>query len=178
MSSSLTPDQRKALVRHYLEAAWNTRAADERSDAARHIANLDDSQQNIPLYTDAQLSPASVYLGDERLSMPLAQLRTVVRTTFPDIHLTISDLVVEGEKVVVRWFLQGTDLGGYEGHPPTGRPIRLTGITIMRMEQDTIMEEWNEVDIAGLLRQLGFVYTPRPPRITMRRPGPTSTSQL
>lgn len=178
MSSSLTPDQRKALVRHYLETVWNTQAPDERSDAARNVAHLDDSQQNMPLYTDAQISPASVYLGDERLCIPLAQLRTTVRTTFPDIHLTISDLVVEGEKVVVRWLLQGTDLGGYEGHPPTRRPIRLTGITLIRMEHDTIIEEWNEVDIAGLLRQLGFVYTPQPPRITLRRPGPTGTSQL
>jgi predicted ester cyclase len=128
--------------------------------------------------TGEHLSPASVYLGDERLSIPLAELRAVVRTTFPDIHLTISDLVVEEEKVVVRWFLQGTDLGGYKGHLPTGRLVRLTGITIMRMEQDSIVEEWNEIDLAGMLRQLGYVYTPQPPRITMRRPGPPGTSRL
>lgn len=175
--SSLSIDQRKALVRHYLETAWNGPVTDERSDTARHIAASDASQQNIPSGTDVQHSPAYVYLGDEQLRIPLAQLRGVVRTTFPDIRLTISDLVVEGEKVVVRWFLQGTDLGGYEGHAPTGRQIRLTGITIMRMEHDIIVEEWNEVDIAGMLRQLGFVYTPQPPRITMRRPGPTRISQ-
>jgi predicted ester cyclase len=176
--TSLSVDQRKALVRQYLEIAWNTQAVDERNDADRPVANLAGSQQETLPYFDIELSPDCVYLGDERLSIPLAELRAIVRTTFPDIRLTISDLVVEGEKVVVRWFLQGTDLGGYEGHLPTGRPIRLTGITIMRMEHDIIVEEWNEVDIAGMLRQLGFVYAPQPPRITMRRPGPTRTSQL
>lgn len=176
--TSLSVDQRKALVRQYLEIAWNTQAVDERNDADRPVANLAGSQQETLPYSDIELSPDCVYLGDERLSIPLAELRAIVRTTFPDIRLTISDLVVEGEKVVVRWFLQGTDLGGYEGHLPTGRPIRLTGITIMRMEHDTIVEEWNEVDIAGMLRQLGFVYTPQPPRITIRRPGPPKISQL
>lgn len=172
MSSSLSPDQRKSLVRHYLENAWNSQEVDEGDSTA-----AGSRQQEMPSCTDAQFSPANVYLGDEQLCIPLAQLRTIVRTTFPDIRLTISDLVVEGEKVVVRWFLQGTDLGGYEGHAPTGRSVRLTGITIMRMEHDTIVEEWNEVDIAGMLRQLGFIYTPQPPRITMRRPGPAKSTQ-
>ncbi|HEX6482260.1 MAG TPA: ester cyclase [Ktedonobacteraceae bacterium] len=176
--SSLSADERRALVRQYLEAAWNTQVSDERDEAAWHATDLDDGQQRMLSSTGEQFSPAYVYLGDERLTIPLAELRTVVRTTFPDIHLTISDLVVEGEKVVVRWILRGTDLGGYEGHLPTGRPVCLTGITIMRMEQDIIVEEWNEVDIAGMLRQLGFVYTPQPPRITMRRPGPPGTSRL
>lgn len=176
--TSLSADRRKALVREYLEIAWNAQEADERKDADRQVTDLDGSQQGMLSYTDVSLSPACVYLGGERLSIPLAELRAIVRTTFPDIHLTISDLVVEGEKVVVRWFLQGTDLGGYKGYLPTGRPMRLTGITIMRMEHDIIVEEWNEVDIAGMLRQLGFVYTPQPPRISIRRPGPPKISQL
>jgi|SRR6185312_11150364 len=176
--TSLSADRRKALVRQYLEVAWNSQEADEGKDADRQVTNLDGSQQEMLSYTDVPLSPACVYLGDERLSIPLAELRAIVRTTFPDIRLTISDMVVEGEKVVVRWFLQGTDLGGFEGHLPTGRPVRLTGITIMCMEHDIIVEEWNEVDIAGMLRQLGFVYTPQPPRISIRRPGPPKISQL
>jgi predicted ester cyclase len=176
--SSLSADERKALVRRYLETAWNTQVSDERDEGAWHATDLDDGQQNTLSCTGEQFSPAHVYLGDEPLSIPLAELRTVARTTFPDIHLAISDLVVEEEKVVVRWFLEGTDLGGFEGHLPTGRLVRLTGITIMRMEQDIIVEEWNEIDLAGMLRQLGFVYTPQPPRITMRRPGPPGTSRL
>jgi steroid delta-isomerase-like uncharacterized protein len=163
-------DQRKALVRHYLETVWNTQEADEKSDALRQDTAWDDSQENGHSCTTALDSLACAYLGAERLSTPLAQIRKALRTTFPDISLTITDLVAEGEKVVVRWLMQGTDLGGYDGHPPTGRPIHLTGITIMRLEDYVIVEEWNEVDVAGMLRQLGFVYTPQPPKITVRRP--------
>jgi len=173
MSSSLSPDQRKALVRHYVETTWNTPEADGGSNVSRPDAAPDVSQQDMPSNTEALDSPACIYLGAERLSLPIAETRKALRATFPDLHLTITDLVVEGEKVVVRWLLQGTDLGGYEGHLPTGRSIELTGITIMHIENNTIVEEWNEADVAGMLRQLGFVYTPQPPRITVRRPGPS-----
>jgi len=180
MSSSLSADQRKALVRHYLETAWNTQEAGERSDAPWPVAAPDGGQQPLPSCADALDSPGSlacVFVGADRLCTPLAEMRKAVRTTFPDLHLTITDLVVEGEKVVVRWLMQGTDLGGYEGHLPTRRSIHLTGITMMRMEDQTIVEEWNEVDLAGMLRQLGFVSVPQPPRITVRRPGSTRLSQ-
>jgi predicted ester cyclase len=179
MPSSLSPDQRKALVRHYVETAWNRQEAEERSIAPLLTERSDGNQQSIPsgsAVVDSLDCPACVYLGAECLSIPLAQARQAARTSFPDLRLTILDLVAEGEKVVVRWLMQGTDLGGYRGHPPTGRSIRLTGITLMRMEGNRIVEEWNEVDIAGLLRQLGFVSLPQPPRITMRRPRPTSQS--
>ena len=178
MSSSLSPDQRKALIRHYLETAWNTQETEERSSAPGHTALQDSSQQNESPWRDEVSAPACVYLGAESLSMSLAQARQILHTSFPDLHLTIIELVVEGEKVVVRWLMQGTDLGGYEGRLPTGRPIRLTGITLMHMEGHRIVEEWNEVDIAGMLRQLGFVYTPQPPKVTVRRPEPTSRSHL
>ncbi len=167
MLPSLSPDQRKALVRHYLETTWNHQKTDESNYDSQH--GQDDSQQNI--YASCA-DTISVYLGDERLCAPLTQLRTTVRKTFPDIHLTITDLLVEGEKVVVRWMMQGTDLGGYDNHLPTGKAVCITGISILRLEYNTIMEEWIEVDTARMLRQLGFVYVPQPPKITMRRPGP------
>ena len=116
MSSSLSADQRKALVRHYLETVWNAQEADERSDAPRPVAMPDGVHQSLPSCADmldAHGSLACIYLGAERLCTSLAEIRKAARTTFPDLHLTITDLVVEGEKVVVRWLMEGTDLGGY-----------------------------------------------------------------
>jgi predicted ester cyclase len=180
MSSSLSADQRKALVRHYLETSWNTPQSDESSHMPEHKAALDDSEQETPSSEDTAISHGSlarIYLGAESLYMPMEEARKVMRASFPDLRFTISDLVVEGEKVAVRWLMQGTDLGGVEQHPPTGRSMRLTGITMMRIEGQRIVEEWNEVDIAGMLRQLGFVFVQQPPKITMRRPGPQRPSQ-
>jgi predicted ester cyclase len=51
------------------------------------------------------------------------------RTAFPDLHFTIEDMVAEGDEVVVRWSLRGTRLGNYQGHPPTGKPVSVTGIS-------------------------------------------------
>jgi predicted ester cyclase len=167
--SLLSLDQRKALVRHYLETVWNTQEeADEKRDTLTTAQN--DSQEYKHSCPTALDSPACVSLATEQPSPHLAQVRKTLCTTFPDISLMITDLIAEGEKVVVRWIMRGTDLGGYDGHQPTRRPIHLTGITIMRLEGHIIVEEWNEFDVAGMLHQLGFVYTPQPPKITVRRP--------
>ena len=170
MLPSLSPEQRKTLVRHYIETVWNRQeAVDSNQDSQQ---GQDDSQPEAFCAETIR-----VYMGNERLSIPHSQQRDTVRKTFPDMHLTITDLLVEGEKVVVRWMLRGTDLGGYNNHLPTGKSICLTGISILCFEDNMIVEEWIEVDIAGMLRQLGFVYIPQPPKISMRRPGPPSCSQ-
>jgi predicted ester cyclase len=167
MLPSLSPEQRKALIRHYIETTWNHQKIDESNHDSQY--GQDDSQQNISI---SCADTISTYLGDELLSMPLAELQEAVRKIFPDMHLTVVDILIEGEKVVVRWMIQGTDLGGYDNHLPTGKSVCLTGISILRLEENIIMEEWVEVDVAGMLRQLGFVYVPQPPKISMRRPGP------
>ncbi len=177
MSLSLSPDQRKALVQHYLENAWNT-STDEKGDPPPDTINAEGAQSHMPSCSEALDYPASAYPGAQYLDVSLPEIRKMMHSTFPDLHFTIVDLIVEGEKVVVRWLMQGTDLGGYDGHPPTGRSMRLTGITLMCMEGQTIIEEWHEADIAGMLRQLGFVSVPQPPKITMRRPGPSRPSRL
>jgi SnoaL-like polyketide cyclase len=168
MPLSLSLDQRKALVRHYIKTIWNAQEVESTNYASEQ------QQETHPSYTDEVnffASPPCVYLGAERLPIPLEQISQVVHKTFPDMHFVIIDILGEGEKIVVRWLLRGTDLGGYKDHLPTGKSIRMTGITIFRLEQHTIVEEWIEADIAGMLSQLGFVSTPQPPRITVRRPG-------
>ena len=171
MPLSLSLDQRKALVRHYIETIWDAQETDGPKYTPQHEQNEQDTRSS---YTDAVnffASPPSVYLGAERLPIPLEQMSQIVRKTFPDMHFAIIDVLGEEEKIVVRWLLRGTDLGGYKEHLPTGKSIHMTGITIFRLEHHTIVEEWIEADIAGMLNQLGFVSTPQPPRITMRRPG-------
>jgi predicted ester cyclase len=179
MSSSLSPEQRKALIQHYIETVWNTQKTGERDNFPWDASDRQSSRQDIPSYLntlDYPDSSACVYLGEQPLYTPLTEMRKELHAAFPDLHITISDIVVEEEKVAVRWLMQGTDLGGFEGHPPTRRSIRLTGITIIRMEGRTIVEEWNEVDVAGMLHQLGFVFVPQSPRITLRRPRPARPS--
>jgi hypothetical protein len=177
MSSSLSPDQRKALIRHYLETTWNAREADKRRDATIPVADTQKSQQFEQANPDIpapNVSPLGTPQCTVKSSPELLQLHQAIQRAFPDARITILNLVAEGEMVVARWRIQGVDLGGYEGHLPTGRVIQLTGITIVRLQDRVIVEEWNEIDVVGMLRQLGIISLPQSPRITVKRPRPAS----
>jgi predicted ester cyclase len=62
---------------------------------------------------------------------------------FPDVQVTIEDLIAEGDKVVVR----GTD---HFTDPHSGKKVALTWIEIMRMEEDKVVEAWAELDMSAL----------------------------
>ena len=78
-------------------------------------------------------------------------------TAFPDLHLTIEDLIAEGDKVVWRLNSKGTHKGPFMGIPATGKTASITGIVIFRLENSRIMEGWVNIDTLGLLQQLGVI---------------------
>lgn len=69
---------------------------------------------------------------------------TAVRSGFPDMHVTIDDLIAEGARVVVRTTWRGTHTGIYEGVSPTGQQVARTMIQIFTVANGKIVEEWNE----------------------------------
>jgi steroid delta-isomerase-like uncharacterized protein len=83
------------------------------------------------------------------------------RGAFPDLRLTIEDSLADGDKVVHRWTMTGTNQGELMGIPPSGKQMRWTGITIVRLENEQIVERWANVDILAILQQMGVV--PPPP---------------
>ena len=76
---------------------------------------------------------------------------------FPDAHLSADDIIVENNKVAVRFTLQGTHQGEFMGIPPTNKRITLSGITILRFEGDKVVERWSEADNLGMMQQLGVI---------------------
>jgi predicted ester cyclase len=74
----------------------------------------------------------------------------MVRAGFPDLLVTIEDLVAEEDKIVVRTTWRGTHLGDYEGIPPTGKAVTRTMLQIFRVSAGKLIEEWSE---GGSLRQ-------------------------
>ena len=84
----------------------------------------------------------------------LRELLSQVRTAFPDVRREALDHVAQGDKIAVRWRVTGTHQGPFGGVPPTGRRVNVTGITIYRIKQGQIAEEWVQMDNAGLSRQL------------------------
>lgn len=73
-------------------------------------------------------------------------------------HFTVEDVVAEGDRVVVRWSQTGTHVGEFFGAPGSGRSFVGGGIDIYRMAEDgRLAEHWHQVDLFGLLSQLGLV---------------------
>ena len=92
----------------------------------------------------------------------LKQLVTVYRTAFPDLRMTIDDLIAEDDKVVARWTGRGTHKGDLTGIAPTGRTTTVTGIVISRLSGGKIVEDFESFDELGMLRQLGVSAIPTP----------------
>jgi len=80
---------------------------------------------------------------------------------FPDLHVTIDDLVVEGDKVAIRWTMTGTHKGEIEGISPTNKKITIRGISIERVVGGKFVETWERYDTLGFMQQLGLVPTPK-----------------
>ena len=76
---------------------------------------------------------------------------------FPDLRVTVEDLIEEGDKVVGRNSVTGTHRGEYTGLEPTGRSVEYEEIFIFRFAGGRIVETWGVVDVLAQLRQLGAV---------------------
>jgi steroid delta-isomerase-like uncharacterized protein len=74
---------------------------------------------------------------------------------YPDLHITVEDVIEEGDKIVTRNTVTGTHEGEYMGVPPTGRSVTYNEIFITRLKAGRIAETWGVVDVLSQLRQLG-----------------------
>jgi steroid delta-isomerase-like uncharacterized protein len=86
------------------------------------------------------------------------------RSAFPDIQLTVHHEIAEDDLVVHHWTMTGTHNGAFQGIPPTGKTLTWTGITIVRIAGDRIVERWANVDVLSILAQLGVVPPPPAPQ--------------
>ncbi|MER7705687.1 ester cyclase [Kitasatospora sp. NPDC097605] len=87
----------------------------------------------------------------------LKQVFTTLQRAFPDLRVTVEDVIAEEDKVVSRNSVTGTNLGEYLGRPPTGRAVRYDEIFVFRFADGLIAETWGVVDLLTQLRQLGVV---------------------
>src|SRR6266404_37723 len=93
------------------------------------------------------------------LNVPKAcfTLRRLFEVAVPDLHCTIEDLLVSGDKITARLLFTGTHRGEFMGHPATGKPVRYFAIDILRIRGGKIVEDWHLEDNLTLFEQLGVV---------------------
>jgi steroid delta-isomerase-like uncharacterized protein len=87
----------------------------------------------------------------------LKQVLAILYRAFPDLHVTVEDLIEEGDKVVGRNSVTGTHQGEYMGLPPTGKSVSYKEIFIFRFANGRIAEIWGVVDVLSQLKQLGVI---------------------
>src|SRR5262249_22879075 len=115
------------------------------------------NRENLAAITE-HLSPNFVaHLSADRGARgPAVVKQTVARllTAFPDLVVTVEDQMADGDQVITRWTLEGTHRGEWREIAPTGRRVRMMGITIFRLAGDRIVESWETADELGLLQQI------------------------
>jgi steroid delta-isomerase-like uncharacterized protein len=73
---------------------------------------------------------------------------------FPDLRVTIDDIIAEDDKVAARWTATMTHLGDGLGFPASGKKVSMDGSTIVAIKDGKIDEGWNHMDITGLFAKL------------------------
>ena len=100
-------------------------------------------------------------LGPEPLDHDgLKQFYSALWAGFPDLNITIEDLVAEGEKVAWRLTARGTHTGEFRGVPATGRSVKFDAHYFFEFRNGKIVKRWTNLDRLGLLTQLGAIPAP------------------
>ena len=79
------------------------------------------------------------------------------RASFPDLQWQIDDMLADGDRVVIRTTMRGTQRGEFFGIPPTGKHVIVSGTHMLRLADGKIVEHWGNNDDLGLMRQLGVI---------------------
>lgn len=124
----MTVQKNKALIRRYVEEVYN--------------------KKDLNTFLE---------LVDEGMAEDGADHLQQFFSAFPDGHTTILDMFGEGDKILGRLRINGTNNGPFAGQPPTGKKVQFDSFRIYRIVNGKIVESWAMQDRLGLMEQLGFM---------------------
>jgi len=134
-------ESNKTVIRRLFEEVWNKGnlpVADELF--AQNYSHHDSSTPEFGRGPESEKKRATLY-----------------RTAFPDVRLTIEEIIAEGETVTARWSCKGTHKGDLSGIAATGKQFTISGISVTRFANGKMVEAWVNWDALGLMQQLGVV---------------------
>ena len=142
----MSVEDNKAIIGAYVEMVWNRKQLDRAEEVV-----ASDFIDHAPLPGQAP--------GLEGAKRKWAMYLTAI----PDLRVTIEDLVAEGDKVAVRRSYEGTHQGELLGIPAAGKQLQVGSISIFRLVDGKIAENWEQLDRLALLQQLGVIPAPSAP---------------
>ncbi len=142
----MSVEENIALMRRWFEEVWNKGRIQTIHDlfAADAIA-VGELEDGVELRGPADF-------------VPFAKR---IRGAFPDINIVIEDAFGADDKVVLRWSGKMTHLGDHLGVPATGKTVRITGITMVRIAEKQIVAGWDNWDQLSMLKQIGAFERPQ-----------------
>ena len=129
----------KKLIRK-LHDIWNT----------NNISTLPEVYSNNVVVHWSKSSENPNSLGHVGISQVIAD----TLLAFPDWHENIVDIIAEDDKIVTRYVSTGTHTGAYQGIAPTGNKIKVDEISIFRIKNGKVTEQWCLMDDLALAKQL------------------------
>jgi steroid delta-isomerase-like uncharacterized protein len=85
------------------------------------------------------------------------QVLAMFRSAFPDLKVTVDDVIGEDDWTCLMWHGDGTHTGDMMGIPATGKTVHVTGIDVLKLENGKIKERWAEIGAFSLMQQLGVI---------------------
>jgi predicted ester cyclase len=134
-----TSDEAKEIIRRWNEEGWSG----GRYELAHEIIS-----PNMQVHG---AGGQAVGMGPDGL----IDLIKTWRTAFPDGRMEIDDLIVEGDTVAIRNTWYGTQTEEFYGIPPSGNKVAVTSVGIDRVQDGLVTEGWGELDMVGMMQQLG-----------------------
>lgn len=136
----MSAEENKSLVRRYVEEILNR-------------GNMAVADELIAPGYKRYISPTAAPLPVDVQKQRLAG----IRTAFPDWHLTVEDMIAEGDRVAFRATIRGTHKGAFQNIAPTGKQVTVSALDIVRIENGKFIEHWGGPDLLNLMQQLGAV---------------------
>ncbi len=135
--------ENKAVVRRFFDEVWNGGKIDVIDEII------------TPDAVDHNPNP-----GQPPGSEGVKWLVRAFRAAFPDLHFDVQEQIAEGDKVVSRWVVSGTQQGEFFGIPATGKRVSISGMDIVRVVDGKMTEHWLNMDQLGMMQQLGLAPSP------------------
>ncbi len=134
----MSAEQNKAMLRRVFEEGMNA----QRLDVFDEIIAPDFAAQ----------SP-----GSSRGPDVFKQIVTMYVTAFPDLNITIEEMIADGDMVASRGIIRGTHQDEFMGVPATGNSVSMEFIDMWRVSEDKFIENWAQLDMLSMMQQLGAV---------------------
>ena len=136
----MSSEQNKTIVRRLIEEAWkgDLSVVDELID--RDYVGYDPSIPEPLRGPDGFKENVATY-----------------RAAYSDARITVDEQIAEGDKVVTRWTGRGTHDGDLMGVAPTGKQVTVSGLTLSRLANGKVIEEYTNWDTFGMMQKLGIV---------------------